>query len=228
MKDRQMDIEYFLKNRTKFIGYFYEHATSPFSSIMECIENEKEPYIPPYTEDPEPPFLEEWLEAKAGVETVGHAALSMLSSSLQLFLKAWVARLEQVHRMEFSVNFKENGWFNGYRQIFTQLEFLMLTDCPANLEIIEQIALARNRVQHPEELTSLNIHHSKNDLEKYPQPFFAQESELKLSGEDDEENISWWLPVSIASTKEKVTEAIEQVEALCSWLESEYWKARNA
>ncbi len=91
-----MDIEYFLKSRTAFIRYFYEHAVRPFNEIKIAIENEEEPYIPPYSEDGEPPFLEEWMDAEQGVEIVGHACISMLSSSLYLFLKSedwWDGRL---------------------------------------------------------------------------------------------------------------------------------------
>ncbi|UMO86312.1 hypothetical protein HP572_13005 [Pectobacterium sp. PL64] len=52
-----MDIEFFLKERTKFINYFYETATAPFTKTMNDIENEVHPYIPAYTEDSEPPFF---------------------------------------------------------------------------------------------------------------------------------------------------------------------------
>jgi len=218
-----MDIEYFLKNRTKFIRYFYEHAVLPFDEIVDAIENKKEPFIPPYSEDPEPPFLAEWIEAQTGIETVGHAALSMLAASLQLFLKEWVSRLERSHGMKFQVN-KKKGWFKGYKQIFSELK-LAMDECPANLEVVEQVVLARNRIQHPEQITSLKIHHSKKDLEKYPRPFFARDSELAL---DDEGALSWWLPPSVTSTKDRILKSVAQVELLCSWLESEYWKAINA
>ena len=85
-----MDIEFFLKDRIKFIRYFYEAAIAPFAKTMDDIENEVEPYVPSYSEDGEPPFLSEWIDAKSGLETCGHHALSMLASSLQLYLKAWV------------------------------------------------------------------------------------------------------------------------------------------
>jgi hypothetical protein len=222
-----MDIDYFLKNRTKFIRFFYEQATAPFIVIISAIENEEEPFVPPYSEDPEPPFLEEWLEANTGMETIGHTALSMLSSSLQLFFKEWVHRLKTDHGMDFQVNFKNKGWFNGYRKILEEIEMPM-NECPADLEIIEQVALARNRVQHPEEITTLNVRHSESDLRKYPYPYFAQEHEIRLAGADEDGAISWWLKPSVATTKEKVFQAVSEVESLCTWLEEEYWKARNA
>lgn len=218
-----MDIEFFLKDRTKFILYFYEAAISPFTKTMDDIENEVEPFIPVYSEDEEPAYLSEWLDAKSGVESCGHHALSMLSSSLQLFLKAWVDRLDEFHGMRFEVNFKKKGWFNGYREIFKKVG-LDLSLCPANLNIIEQIPLVRNRVQHPEEITTINVSHSENDLGKYTNPYFIRDSELSLVSEEDS---SWLYPPIISPSKEKVVDAICNVEALCAWLEEEYWKARK-
>jgi hypothetical protein len=222
-----MDIAYFLKSRTAFIRFFYENAVRPFNNIKIAIENEEEPYVPPYSEDSEPPFLEEWMDAEQGVEIVGHACISMLSSSLHLFLRSWVNRLEQQRGMKFNTNFKKKGWFNGYRQIFNELG-LPLSQCGANLDVVEQITLARNRVQHPEKLTELRVDHSESDLKRFPKPFFANETELKMATHDGDGSAAWWLRPSVKSTKEKIFEAINQVEALCSWLEEEYWKARNA
>ncbi|MBA0181715.1 hypothetical protein H0251_19040 [Pectobacterium carotovorum] len=220
-----MDIEFFLKERTKFINYFYETATAPFTKTMNDIENEVHPYIPAYTEDSEPPFLIEWSNAKYGLETCGHHALSMLSSSLQLYLKAWVSRFDRDYGIKFDVNFKKKGWFNGYCEIFNKAK-LNMTECSANLEIIEQILLVRNRVQHPEDLISINISHSENDLIKHSNPYFVQESEIPLTS--DQENQSWLFPPTISPTNDKVIEAINNVEILCSWLETQYWLGQKA
>ncbi|MGD8113083.1 hypothetical protein [Vibrio sp. TRT 17S01] len=220
-----MDIEYFLKERTKFIRYFYETSSQPFVRTMADIEAGVEPYTPSYSEDPEPPFLNEWIDAKSAMEISGLHALSMLSSSLQLFLKAWVSRLEDHHGMSFKPDFKSKGWFNGYRQIFKECD-LEMEHCPADLAVIEQITLARNRAQHPDHLTSVNVYHSKRDLEKYPNPYFAQQIEKKMALEGSETN--WFFPPIISPSKEKVFESINNVESLCSWLESEYRDARNA
>lgn len=213
-----LDIEFFLKDRTNFILYFYDTATASFTKIMNNIENGVEPYIQPYSDD-EAPFLTEWLDAKSGLETCGHHTLSMLSSSLQLYLKAWVDRFDRYHGMKFDVNFKKKGWFNGYREIFNEVE-LNMSECPSNLEIIEQIPLVRNRVQPPEQHTSINISHSESDLSKLSNPYFVQESELSLAS--DHEKQSWLFPPTIAPTNEKIVEAINNVEILCSWLEAQY------
>jgi len=219
-----MDIEAFLKLRTAFIRYFYENAVKPFEEIKYAIENEVEPYVPPYSEDGEPPFLEEWMEAEQGADTVGHVCISMLSSSLQLFLKAWVDRLKKEHGMRFNVDFKKKGWFNGYKQIFSELQ-LPLSGCTVDFDVVEQITLARNRVQHPEDVTELRVKHGNSDLERFPKPFFASEAEIKMAIRDDDDSVMWWLRPSIKSARQKVLAAIDQVEALSSWLEEEYWKA---
>lgn len=221
-----MDIEGFLKLRTAFIRYFYENGVKPFNEIKNAIENEEEPYIQPYSEDGEPQFLEEWMEADQGVDVVGHVCISMLSSSLQLFLKSWVHRLEERHGMKFNVSFKKKGWFNGYRQIFQQLQ-LPLSECTVDFSVVEQVALARNRVQHPEDLADLQVKYSKADLERFPKPFFASEDEIKMAIRDDDESVIWWLRPSIKSAREKILAATDQVESLCSWLEEEYWKTVN-
>jgi hypothetical protein len=221
-----MDIEFFLKRRTAFIRYFFENSTRPVDEIKTAIENGDDPYIPPYSEDGEPPFLEEWMDAEQGVDTVGQVCISMLSSSLKLFLKAWVNRLEKAHGMKFSVNFKRKGWFNGYKQIFVKLQ-LPLDECPADFDVVEQVTLARNRVQHPDDLTDLNVKHSASDLKRFPKPFFASEAEIKMAIHDHDDSVIWWLRPSIKSARDRVLAAIDQIESLCSWLEKEYWKAAH-
>lgn len=112
-----MDLEYFLKERTRFILYYYQTATIGFLEIISAIENEKEPYIPPYSEDGEPPYLDKWMEAKTGINFVGYAALSMLSSSLKLYLEEWTARVERPEHKFIRTHKK--GWFHAYRRILT-------------------------------------------------------------------------------------------------------------
>ncbi|QSX28542.1 hypothetical protein JYB88_09515 [Shewanella cyperi] len=221
-----MDIVCFLKERTKFIKYYYENGILPFEHTKQLIENGLAPYEPPYSEDSEPPFLSEWLDADTAFDTVGHTALTMLSSSVQLYLKEWIRQIEQWSRVEITVNFKKNNGLRQYSEIFDKLGF-SVRPCPANVDLIEQILLVRNRIQHPEQLTSLNIEHSQNDLKKYPKPFFARESEYSYFSNNDNVD-SWLIQPSVTVTKEMVIEAISQVEIFCTWLDNEYWKCRDA
>mgnify|MGYP000035272292 CR=1 FL=1 len=85
-----MDLVFFLKGRLEFAKYFYSNASQSFSKIVTAIENEDPPFVPEYDESGEPPYLQEWQDAKTGLESVGLTALSMVASSLKLF---WVSGL---------------------------------------------------------------------------------------------------------------------------------------
>lgn len=222
-----MDIDYFLNERTKFIRYFCDNSMSPFLEIKKCIEDGNKPYEPtPFYENEEPEYLDEWLEADMGLSAVSHACISMLSSSLHLFLKSWFNRLTQYHKMQFEFNFKRNGWFKEYIRVLKELE-TPLEECGVNIEILEQVALARNRIQHPEHITDINISHSEYDIKKYPNPFFIHEIEA-CKTEDEEASFSHWNPPTITASQEKIYEAIKNVEIFSTWLESQYWASRNA
>ena len=60
-----MDVDWFLKERTKFIRQYYALAIAPFETIISQIENGEEPYQPPYSDDGEPPFQAESRSALA-------------------------------------------------------------------------------------------------------------------------------------------------------------------
>lgn len=214
-----MDYKYFLQTRLEFIIFFHEKTTETFKNIKLLIEDGKEPYtLKSYSEDGEPPFLNEWQEADMGMDTVGSACVSMLSSSLHLYMQSWFGLIKGDPRVNNEFIGKK-GWFNGYKEVIEKLN-ISLSDCPADLGIIEQVTLARNRAQHPENIVTMKTTCSDDDLKKYPIPFFVKESELMMAtGENGD--ISWWCPPSIAPTKEKLHEAISHVELFVSWLEQE-------
>ena len=89
-----MDVLYFFKEWTRFLRYFYDSAAAPFSETMRKIEAEEAPFdSPPYREDGEPPYLDEWVEASDAVEVLGRSCLSMLSASLHLYFRTWEEEL---------------------------------------------------------------------------------------------------------------------------------------
>ncbi len=92
-----------------------------------------------------------------------------------------------------------------------------ISESGANRDILEQVALVRNRIQHPDHITSLNVTYSKSDLKKHPHPFFVDKEHYYQTEEEGE--ISWLMPPPISATREKVFEAIENVESFCTWLE---------
>jgi len=221
-----MDIEHFLKLRINFIKYFYETSVVPFENIKSLIDAGKEPYSPKYGyEESEPSFLLEWEEAVTGINTISQTCLSLLSSSFLLFMESYFVRLKQTHTKNIKLNPKK-GKFNGYKMALENLGY-SFKKCGVDLGIIEQITLARNRVQHPGEISDLRVSHAKSDLEKYPNPYFINEYESKMSL-DENGDISWWYPPSVEPNKEKIFFAILTVEKFVSWLEKEYWKDYNA
>lgn len=89
--------------------------------------------------------------------------------------------------------------------------------CPANLQLIGQIVLARNRDQHPEDIWSLGVNHSEKDRERYPSPFFIEQGERNLLNDASEDAISMSARLHVSA--EKLEQAIREVEALAVWLE---------
>lgn len=221
-----MDVLFFLKERTRLIRQYYVHAASPFNEIIRKIEAGEEPYVPPYSEDSEPPFLSEWIEADELREVTGRCCLSMLSASLQLYFKTWEHELGLNCSEDFQVVFKKKGLVGGYRTCLAARAGIDWSHCPADLAIIEQVVLARNRDQHPESLTTGRVTHAEQDLRRFPRPFFMSEREAVLFEEGDEPTL-FMLP-SVHVSSDKLMTAIEQVERLCEWLEEEMLDAKYA
>ena len=210
-----MDLDFFIKEKTKFIKYFYEQASAPFINILKKIENEEEPFIPVDKEDLEPPFLEEWENADKALDTLGYTVLSLLSSSLEIFIKEWEKRWKENYRRDIKLSKQISKWEKEIDKLFKEMG--KSTDkCPANLEIIEQIKLGRNRIQHLDEISSLNINWSKKDITKYPTLYFSYRGKNSFQWPNS-------LP-KIHVSKEKIYKAIEEVEKFCIWMEKSYWK----
>lgn len=214
-----MDVLFFLRERTKFIRHFYETAGEPFRETMRKIEADEPPYDdPPYSEDGEPPYLEEWMQANEGLEVLGRTCISMLSPSLQLYFKIW--------ENELGIRWEEgererafrNGFLKGYQICFGEVLGLSWNECPADLDLIEQITLARNRDQHPERISSMRVDHARKDLTKHPHPFFVSEMESKMYADPEMQGV-FWMSLAVHVSREALFTATEQVEKLAEWLE---------
>jgi hypothetical protein len=217
-----MDVLYFLKERTAFIRQFYERASSPFEERIRLIEAGEEPFVPPYSEDGEPPFLEEWIEADESRDALGHACISMLSASLQLFLQTWSDNLHLQCRDEHKKQFKKNGWFNGFRVCFEEAIGVSWEQSPTDLVLLEEMALARNRVQHPTEIHTVGIQHSRHDYEKLGRRlFFTDQFGKKAAELLNEGEFSWLMGPTVKVSSGQLMEALSAVEAFCEWLDLE-------
>jgi hypothetical protein len=211
-----MDVLYFLKKRTNFIRYFYETAAKPFRETLRKIYAGESSFDdPPYGEDGEPPFMEEWSKASTALDTLGRSCLSMLSASLQLYFKA----LESEVRVTWWPRERKNTFEKGLRHYFIKAFNASWGDCPANIDTVEQIILVRNRDQHPNHIGSLQVSHDRRTREKY-ELFFVSETEKKMFGDPELSDVSWMNP-TVHVSHEALLTAIHQVEILSEWLENQ-------
>lgn len=214
-----MDVRYFLNRKVNFIRQFYEMSSAPFVERKRQIEAGEEPYVPPYSEDDEPAFLEEWLEAEESLQVVGRTCISMLAAVFHLYFKTWERQIGIPVDASLRADFK-NGWFNGYKAYFARHFRIRFEDSSSNLGVLEEIVLVRNRDQHPESITMDRSHYSESDLEKLPHPFFIGENDASLFSETEEGERAWLMPPPIRVTPEKLFTALSEVELFAEWLES--------
>jgi len=214
-----VDVRYFLNQRVNFIRQFYEISSAPFIERKRQIEAEEEPFVPPYSEDPEPAFLEEWLEAEESLQVVGCTCISMLAAVFHLYFKTWERQVGIPINASIKTDFK-NGWFNGYKAYFARHFRIRFEDSPTKLGVLEEIILVRNRAQHPESITMDSPHYSDSDFKKLPHPFFIDENDASLFSETEEGERAWLMAPPIRVTAEKLFAALSEVERFAEWLEN--------
>ncbi|MGH6841770.1 MAG: hypothetical protein ACREDV_06700 [Methylocella sp.] len=213
-----MNILYFLRERTKFIRWFYEVAGGPFCETIQKIESQQPPFDElPYREDSEPPFMAEWAEANLGLEMLGRSCVSMLSASLQLYFTTWETELgvqwaEGERKKAF-----ENGWIHGYRVCFGSMPNVLWDACPVKFNILEDVTLARISDQHPEHIATMHVPHIKG-LRHDNQSIFVSAADRTIFSDPDLAAIPWLRP-NLHVSSDTLAIAIEEVEALASWLE---------
>ena len=214
-----MDIQYFLTKRLNFIKQFYSVSAAPFIEKKRMIELQEKPYVPPYSEDGEPPFLEEWIEADESLHVLAYSCISMLSAALQLYFSTWVKQSaipvsENARKGKF-----EKGWLVGYKSLFTQHFEIDFKDAPVNFKILEEVILARNRIEHPSFISSNRTQFLSADLAKLHRPFFVDEQEAQLISVSGNDGRSWFLPPTLHISQEQLFEAIAEVQRLTQWFE---------
>jgi hypothetical protein len=218
-----MDVLYFLKTRTAFIRQLFEGASAPYVERQRKIEAEEDPFEPPYSEygDSEPPFLNEWMEANESLVVLAYPCVSMLAAALHLYFKTWQKQLGIPIDDSLKPVFKKEGWLRGYRAYFAHNLGIRFEDGPADLEVLEEVVLARNRVQHPDLESTIGhrTRYSVRDLEKLSHPFFVDDEDRRLLADVDEAERSWLMPPTLHVTGDKLSAAIEEVDKFAEWLE---------
>ncbi|MDP3330474.1 MAG: hypothetical protein Q8Q40_06025 [Methylococcaceae bacterium] len=248
-----MDVQYFLKRQLSFIRQFYDISSAPFIERKRLIEAEEYPFSPPpyYGEDPEPYFLQEFIEADESLQVLGCVCVSMLSNVFKIYFKEWDRRIGQPD-IKKNINLKceicnkkvidakpkdeitkafEKGFLNGYRAYFAQFD-VNFEDSPSKLEVLEEIVLVRNKAQHLESITMNTQSYSVHELKKLRPPFFMDDytaSQFSNAGEGNQESfefLAFLEDTSIRVTGEKLFAAISEMEVFTEWLEN-LWNTRD-
>jgi len=227
-----MDVHFFFSQRISFIRQLYDTASAPYIERKRKIEAEEEPFVPPYSEDGEPPFLEEWIEADESLHVLAYSCVSMLAAALHLYLESWVKQSHTAIETTLkNTVFKKRGWFAGYNAHFARHFNIAFENSSANLALLEEVVLARNRIEHPVSITSMRSQYADSDLKKLCHPFFINESELPSNIDTFEDN-AWFLRPTLHVDSMQLLEAISEVECFVKWFEVEIgtgvYSRRNA
>lgn len=216
-----MDILFFFSERTRFLRQFYRMAAGPFVERKRKIDDQEEPFEPPYSEDGEPAFLAEWIEADESLHVLAYSCVSMLAGSLHLYFESWVRQSRRPVDVELTKKvFNKRGKIAGYGAHFEQQFGIDFGSCPADLKLIEEIILARNVVQHPPSITSNWTRYSDDDLQKLRTPFFLNEREAGLFLHDTEDSPRYLLP-TVTISEEQLFVAIDEAEKFAGWFEEQ-------
>jgi hypothetical protein len=126
--------------------------------------------------------------------------------------------------------FKE-GFVAAYLGVLRGILDTDWSDCPAELDVIEQIVLARNRAQHGDNLSSFDVTHDAAMLRNHPNLFFASEEESKRWAESGDSMSTFMMP-ALHVTRSKLFSALEEVEKLADYIERRLdkawsWRARS-
>jgi hypothetical protein len=219
-----MDVHFFFCRRVAFIRQLYENAAAPFIERKRRIEAEEEPFKPPYSEDGEPPFVAEWSEADESLHVLGYTCVSMLSAALHLYFQTWEQRCRIKAAEHFKSEFKNGGWVAGYRAYCLQVFSIDFGDGPCDLKLIEEIVLARNRAQHPDNLVMTLPTYTDSDMKKLPRALFIDNRREIYQGLDGGER-EWLMPPTLHVSSDKLSGAISEVERFVAWLDPQIEQA---
>lgn len=213
-----MDVAYFLKRRTAFLRSFYDDAIQPFHERQRRIDAEEPPYDnPPYSEEDEPTYLEDWMDAAASIDLLGVTCVSILSDSLKIYFED--LRREIGFSFVEEKNVFREGFVAAYRGVLGAIFTTDWTDCSVRFDVIEQVVLARNRAQHADDLGSFMLAHDPKTLRRHTKPFFADQAEIEdwLGRGGTPES---FLRPTIEVKREALFSALDEVNSLADWIDA--------
>lgn len=219
-----MDVLFFLKEKTTFIRQLYVTTSVPYTEKIQKIQNNEEPFYSTCSGEYGPSFQTEYMEARDSLDALGYMCISMLAATLKLYLEAWVKQSHiPVDRSLHGAIFKNNGWLSGYSAHFKCHFGIDFEFGPVNLNLIEEIILARNKIQHPSSIISHQTTYEAKDIEKIGTPLFISECEWEaflLVDQPLEGLLKVFLP-SIRVTEEQLLSTITNVERFSEWFGNE-------
>lgn len=215
-----MDVSFFLRERLQFIRQFYFNSVGSFQTTKQKIENEEEPFVPPYNEDGDPPFELEWQEAEDSLQVLGITCVSMLSNSLKLYFTT----VDQLYRFQplpaFRAEFKK-GFIRGYAAFYKAELAIDYEKAPCDLARLEEIVLVRNAFEHPEAIHSHRLSHPSAGKDSTSK-FFCREEEMKAWDQMEDKETAWLsLPPAVHVDAARLTEALDLADQFCTWLEEQ-------
>ena len=138
------DLSWFPSTKLNFIGSLYVKSTEPFDTTIQKISENEAPFDE-YDGDPEcaeDPFQDEWFDAYYSIETLGSCCLCLVHDTLKQFLEELITSTGR------KLPAAKGSWIPRYREFFLSEYKIDWNAAPLDMSIMEQIALARNGLQH--------------------------------------------------------------------------------
>jgi hypothetical protein len=212
-----------LLERLRAVERLYESAAGIFIERKSKIDAGEEPYqTPPFdpeTDYPEPPFLEEWIEANEFQNIIGQACISIIQSCLRDYLRGV---LERSGITPSDKNRGKNGWFGRYVTLFADVYHINWAESPVSAQAIEEINLVRNDIQHGRPAPiGLSRYQDVQYEQRFPLGLFTDDYELRLRNEhnvDSHPRVYGYAQVCVSP--DALKESIRRVKSFCEFIEN--------
>lgn len=216
-----MDVLFFLNKRTAFIRQMYHVTSTPYIERIDKIENEEEPFISRHSNgkwDEESPFCMQYKEAIQSLDTLRLVYLSMLMSSFHSYFKTWTKKSGiKLDIKVKNVDPQKKGWFWKYRNHFRHHFNIDFTNSPVDLNIIEELLLVRNNIEHQSSIASSPAY-THADFHKLKDLSYTDELSMLFL---KEVGLSNFTTPRVIVTDKKLLSAISSIEEFAEWFNNE-------
>lgn len=213
-----MDVVSFLDKRIRFILTLHEKGGEAFELEKRLIDEQRPPYDnPPYSEDGEPPFLEQWMDAENSIAVLGGVCITMLSEALKGYFKCHLALLGIKPTKKV---FKKRGFFRGNEIVWENAFKIRFSESGADLKIIEEVIHLRNFIRHQDDIVFDQPILSSEYKNLVPSSYFVHPSDQQNWDDlPNDESLVGLTLVPAHLSKEKITTASEEISKLCNWID---------